>query len=152
MTRKTSARREARSGRTAVEAVIVLNVLVVLILGVYDHGRLIMVKQLADNAAREGARVAVVSTDPSTGVTAAQIQATTTGFLAGQTVNNLAVQVYQADGTTGANVGAWNAAPFGSNIAVQVDFDYVPLVPVNFGIMPSVLHVTAKSVMRCEAD
>lgn len=141
-----------RSGRTAVEAAIVINVLVVLLLAVFEYGRLVMVKQLIDNAAREGARLAVVSTDSSSGVTSAQIQSTVTSFLAGQTVNNLVVQVYQADPTTGNNIGAWNAAPFGSDIGVQVDCDFVPIVPVSAGIFPSTLHITARSLMRCEAN
>lgn len=151
-TRRRRPRWHPRAGRTAVEAAIVINVLLVLILAVYEYGRLIMVKQLADNAAREGARLAVVSTNPNSGVTTSQIQTTVTGFLGGQAVNNLNVQVYQADSTTGNNVGAWNATPFGSNIAVQVDLDYVPVVPVQFGITPAALHITAKSTMRCEAN
>lgn len=146
-----SRRRHPRAGRTAVETAIVLNVLLMLLLSVFEYGRLIMIKQLADNAAREGARLAVVSTNSSSGVTTSQIQSTVTNFLAGQAVNNLAVQVYQAD-ANGANVGAWTSAPFGSNIAVQVDLDYAPLTPAKFGMMPSVLHITAKSMMRCEAN
>jgi Flp pilus assembly protein TadG len=134
-----------------VEAAIVIQVLVVLILAVFEYGRLIMVKELADNAAREGARVAVVSTNSASGVTTSQIQSTVTGFLAGQTLNNLVVQVYQADPTTGNNIGSWNAAPFGSDIAVQVDCDFVPILPVYAGL-PNALHITSKSLMRCEAN
>src|SRR4051794_15503661 len=110
MTRRQATRqaRRSRSGRTAVEAAIVINVLVVLLMGVFEYGRLMMIRQLMDNAAREGARYAVVNTSSTSGVTTAQIQSTVTGYLAGQTVNNLVVQVYQADPTSGANIGAWN--------------------------------------------
>jgi Flp pilus assembly protein TadG len=148
-TRHRLARR--RDGRTAVEAAIVINVVVILLLGVFEYGRLIMMKQLADNAAREGARQAVVNTDPSSGVTTATIQATVTNFLAGQSLSNLVVQVYQADPTTGANIGAWNAAPFGSDIAVQVSFNYVPVFPI-YGGLPGTIQLTATSMMRSEAN
>ena len=145
-------RRDRRRGVAAVEFAFVMPAILALLVGIWELGRLIEIQQLMTNAAREGARLAVVSTNSTSGVTTSQIQSTVTGFLAGQTVNNLAVQVYQADPTTGNNVGTWNSAPFGSNIAVQVDLDYVPIVPVNLGITPNTLHLTAKSMMRCEAN
>lgn len=151
MTRKRLIRPE-RSGRTAVEAAIVINLVLVLVLSVFEYGRLIMIKQLMDNAAREGARYAVVNTNPTSNVTTSTIQSYTTGFLAGQPLANSNIQVYQANPTTGANVGAWNSAAFGVDIAVQIDGDYTPVLPVTFGVMPAALHLTAKSVMRSEAN
>jgi Flp pilus assembly protein TadG len=138
-----------RPGGTAAEAAIVIALLVTILMGVCEYGRIIMVKQLADNAARQGARLAVVSTNSSSGVTTSQIQSYVTGLLAGQTVNNLNIQVYQADPTTGANLGAWNTAAFGADIAVQVDLDYVPAVSL---VIPNTIHLTSKSVMRSEAN
>jgi Flp pilus assembly protein TadG len=140
-----------RRGRTAVETAIVINLLFMLLLAVFEYGRLIMTKQLMDNAAREGARLAVVSTNSTSGVTTAQIQSTVTSFLAGQTVNNLAIQAYQADATTGNNIGAWNTAPFGSIVAVQVDLDFVPILPVTFNL-PGSIHLMSRSLMRSEAN
>jgi len=141
-----------RSGRTAVEAAIVINVLLVLLLSIFEYGRLIMMTNLIDNAAREGARLVVVNPAATTSLTTTQIQTVVTGYLAGQSVQNLVVQVYQADSTTGANVGAWNTAPPGTDIAVQVDFDYTPIVPVSLGILPSTLHLTSKALMLTEAN
>ncbi len=142
----------ARAGRTAVETAIVIKLLLVLLLAIFEYGRLIMMDNLIDNAAREGARLVVVNPAATVPLTTAQIQATVTTYLAGQTVQNLVILVYQADSTTGANVGAWNTAPVGSDIAVQVDFDYTPIVPVNFGILPSTIHLTAKALMLTEAN
>lgn len=141
-----------RAGRTAVETAIVINVLLAILLAVYEYGRLIMVKQLMDNAAREGARLAVVSTNPNSGVTTATIQSTVTGFLAGQLYNNLTINVGPADTSGNINTAqSWNTVPFGSNIGVQVTLTYVPIVPINFGL-PGVMQLTSKSIMRSEAN
>lgn len=141
--------RTRRRGRTAVEAAIIIGLLFMLLLGVCEYGRLIMLRHLMENAAREGARFAVVSTGASAGVTTAQIQSYAIGYLAGQSCTGLTVQVYQADPATGANVGAWTGAPFGAGIAVQIDLDFNPVVPL---VMPSKIHQTTRAVMACEAN
>ena len=141
-----------RWGRTAVETAIVIKIVLVLLLAIFEYGRLIMMNNLIDNAAREGARMVIVNPAATTPLTTAKIQAAVTTYLAGQNVQNLVILVYQADSTTGANIGAWNTAPVGADIAVQVDFDYIPIVPVNFGILPSTFHRTSKALMLTEAN
>lgn len=149
-------RRSRRRGSTLVETAIVLNVVLMLLLGICEYGRLIMVKQLMDNAAREGARLAVVNTGSAT-VMKADIQQSVTNYLAGQQSSyaNLNIQVGQADPASGAITGgtgeAWKAVPFGGGIGVQVDLDFKPAVPLTFGL-PSAVHLTARSVMRSEAN
>src|SRR5262249_24722426 len=103
-------------------------------------------------AAREGARMAVVSTSSYPATSTAQIIDAATSYLAGQPLQNVAVQVYEADPVTGGNIGAWTQAGFGDLIAVQVDVDYPPMIPVTFGVLPNPLHLTAKSIMRNEAN
>jgi Flp pilus assembly protein TadG len=134
------------------EVAIVLAILVAIVLGVFEYGRLVMVKQVMDNAARSGARLAVVSTNTNPPTTTAMIQAQVTSALAGM-VQNPTILVYQADITTGANISNnWNAAPFGSDIAVEIDATYQPIVPTSFGILPNPLPLVSKSVMRSEAN
>ena len=82
-------------------------------------------------------------------MTTAQVQSYVTAYLAGQAVSNVNVQVYQADMTTGANIGAWTSAAFGSDIAVQVDLDFNAISPA---VMAGALHMKAKSMMRSEAN
>jgi Flp pilus assembly protein TadG len=135
-----------------VETAVVANLLFMILLGVFEYGRIAMIRELMDEAAREGARLAVVSTSTYPATTTQAIIDATYGYLAGQSVNNVNIQVYAADSVTGANVGTWSQAPFGSLIAVQVDADYPPMIPVTFGILPNPLHLTAKSVMRSEAN
>jgi Flp pilus assembly protein TadG len=70
-------RQERRHGIAVVEVAVVLPLLVALLLGVWEVGRLIMLQNILDNAAREGARIAATAgffasdnhTDPSSGNT-----------------------------------------------------------------------------------
>jgi Flp pilus assembly protein TadG len=56
--RKRGCRGRQRSGTAAVEFVVVLPLIVTLLLGLWEGGRLIEIEQLMNNAAREGARQA----------------------------------------------------------------------------------------------
>jgi Flp pilus assembly protein TadG len=152
MTRSKIQNRIRRRGATVLEVAIVVNLLFMILFGVFEYGRIAMIRQLMDEAAREGARMAVVSTNTYPATSTAQIQNFVRGFLANQSLNNLNIQVYQANSTTGANSGPWNTTPFGGMIAVQIDGDYPPMIPTTFGILPSPLHLTARSVMRSEAN
>jgi Flp pilus assembly protein TadG len=141
-----------RRGATAMETAVTLPILLMLLLGVLDYGLMTMTRHLMDNAAREGARLAVVSTSAtgtSTTLTTAQIQTYVTGYLAGLSASNLSVQVFQADPVTGANIGSWSTAGLGANIAVQIDMDILPVCPL---IIPRTVHLTTKSMMRSEAN
>jgi hypothetical protein len=55
--------RNRRSGQALAEFALVLPVLLVLLLGVFDFGRAIIVNTGLTNAAREGARLAIVNQD-----------------------------------------------------------------------------------------
>lgn len=85
-----SSRNLPRRGVAAVEFALVLPVFLILLIGVWEIGRLIEVKQLASNAAREGSRRA------STGqYTNAQVQQIVLQYLqnAGVTTPNAVVTV-----------------------------------------------------------
>ena len=140
-------RSQRRAGRV-VETALVLNICLMAILGMFDFGRLIMIRQLIDNAAREGCRLATVST---TTLTTQNIQTQVTNFLAGQQLGTVTIQVYEADPTSGANVGAWTSAGLGDPIAVQVSCTYTPMTPT-FSLLPSSVPINTKCVMYCEAN
>ncbi|HZT80785.1 MAG TPA: TadE family protein [Gemmataceae bacterium] len=137
-----------RRGATAVETALVLGACLLLFFGLFEYGRFVMVRQLLDNAAREGARQAVVSTNS---LTAADIQNTVTAYMAGQQPAGFAVQVYKADPATGANLGSWDTAAFGDAIAVKASATYQPLLPT-LGLLPSSVPVQATVIMRSEAN
>ncbi len=149
---RSRSRNRSRRGSVVVETAIVLSLLLTGLLGIFEYGRLVMIRQLMNNAAREGARMVVVSTTSEPTDTAQQIRDTVNAYLAGQTIQNVEIQIYQADPTTGANVGPWNLTPYGGSIAVQIDGDYVPVIPTSAGILPDRIHFTSLSMMLSEAN
>ena len=69
-----------------------------------------MMEHLLNNAARSGARLAVANTNS---LATSNIQSQVTSCLAGQSLTNMTIQVYQVDPGSGANLGAWNNTPLG---------------------------------------
>ena len=61
------------------------------------------------------------------------------------------VQVFQADPTTGANIGPYTQAENGQCIAVQVTGNFVPNVPT-FSMIQNPCPMTAKALVDCEAN
>ena len=145
-------RRRSRRGASLVELAFIVNLLLLMILGVFEYGRIVMLRQALQNAAREGARLAAVGAASTSKVTTAQIQSTVISYLAGQNVPSVTVSVYQVNPSTGANLGAWDQTPYGGAIAVQVNVSYKPCVPITFGIVPNPLPMKAVSIMRSEAN
>ncbi|MCE9544507.1 MAG: pilus assembly protein [Planctomycetia bacterium] len=64
----------ARRGAVAVEAAIVMTVLVVLVMGMWEAGRLLQMSRILEDAAREGARMAAGGTNNNTAVTVSMVQ------------------------------------------------------------------------------
>jgi Flp pilus assembly protein TadG len=126
-----------------VEFAIVLPVCLLFLLGIYEYGRFIMVRQLVANAAREGARFAVVHTYDKT---TADVQDVVDQRLGGQGAQlpgydkSTSILVYKADPATGNPLDAnnnvvspsqapFNNAGFGQAVAVQVTGNYQPVLP-----------------------
>ena len=147
-----------RRATALVETAVVMLPLCLLLFAIMEYGRVVMTYQILNNAAREGARqataVATSYIPPATAT--ANVTSTVNNFLAGQNLNNLNIQIYQAD-TSGNNIGPWTSAPFGQNIVVQIDADFPLLFPTfgmlpNNGGSPNSMHMRAKSMMRGEAN
>lgn len=141
--------KNGRRGTTLPELAFVIAVCLLFLFGIYEYGRFVMMKNLLDNAAREGSRYAVVQPYDAT-TTAVQNQVM--NYLAGQAnhLQPLTIQVFQAD-SNGLNIGPWTEAQFGQYIAVQIDGDYRPFFP-NLLQLPSTMHLQARSVMYSEAN
>jgi Flp pilus assembly protein TadG len=137
-----------RRGVTSVEVAIVLPIAFLFMFAIFDVGRAIATKQLLDNATRAAARQAIVGT---TTLSTANIQTTVTNYMGALALQGMSVQVYEADPTTGANIGAWTSAANGDCIAVQVTGNFVPIVP-KFSLLPSSMSMTSKVMMNCEAN
>jgi Flp pilus assembly protein TadG len=140
-----------RPATSTVQTALMLPVCLLVMLGVFEYGRYSMVRNILTEAAREGARYASVNT--ATGTTAG-VQSVVTNYLANQQsqLANLVTQVYAADANGNQLTGVtWNNAPFGDTVAVQIDGDYKPILPV-FLNMPSITHLTVVSIVNCEAN
>lgn len=74
-------RTPGRRGSAVVEAAVVLPILLTMMLGVWEVGRMIQISQILDNAAREGARLAAGGYVNGTAVTTAQVQTAVQNYL-----------------------------------------------------------------------
>jgi Flp pilus assembly protein TadG len=74
-------RASARRGLAAVEAAFVLPLLVMLMMGVWEVGRMVEVSQILNNAVREGARYAAGGTSNNIPVTVALVQSQVQNYM-----------------------------------------------------------------------
>lgn len=137
-----------RRGMMAVEVAIIIPLLLTLILGIMDSARYLMMRQLLDNAAREGARLAAVST---ASLSTADIQAAVRSQVNEPMFSALTIQVYKADAATGGNIGAWTSAGLGDCIGVKAAATFVPTTP-GFGVLPHSVIVSATCIAYSEAN
>jgi Flp pilus assembly protein TadG len=68
--------RKGRRGAAAVEFAVVLPIFIILVFGMIEYGRMVMVQQVITNASREGARRAVLD-----GATTSAVQSSVTTYL-----------------------------------------------------------------------
>jgi Flp pilus assembly protein TadG len=165
-------RQPARRGTTIVEVAFVALVCVGFMLAIFEYGRYVFMRQVMENAARAGAREAVVTATsyvaPATAD--ATLRADINATLVGQPLVNQNLTIYQAD-DSGNNVGPWTSTPFGRNIVVQIDGELPLLFPFfrillpwqgppgssapflpSTGTSPNSIHITVKAIMRGEAN
>ncbi len=134
---------KSRGGVAAVETAVVLPILVVLLLGLWDIGRMIEAQQVLSNAAREGARLASTGNANGTATPTntmlptahyADIQAIVTQYIADAKLNtaNLVVNVNNLTAGGGPSYDPTTASP-GDAIQVQavLPFDNVRWVLLN---------------------
>jgi Flp pilus assembly protein TadG len=122
-----------RRAASAVEFAMVAPVMLIFILGLLEYARLMFMMQMLNNAAREGARYAVVNT---THAQTADIQTYVDNYLVGQGSHltgynkTTSITVYKADPTTGTNTGlTWTNAGFGDAIGVNITATWKPVIP-----------------------
>jgi Flp pilus assembly protein TadG len=156
-----------RRGVTVVEMALVLSMLLMFLFGILEYGRYLMVLHTANNAAREGARYAVVHTGD--GTTQSQVVAIVNNSMAGvdSQISGYTVNVFSADPTglynnvSGTaiyppviqplNGSSWNSAAFGSPIVVQITGAYQPILPL-FLFMGNTVPINVTAMMNSEAN
>lgn len=131
-------RRMKRRGASAVEFAIVAPVLFLLIFGMIEYGRMIMVQQIITNASREGAREAVLDGATTTTVTD-QVRA----YLLGTSIDPNDVDV------------TFNVAPQSATagdavtVTLTIDFADVSWLPGQWFLSNTTMR--AQTTMRREA-
>lgn len=125
-----------RRGAAVVEFAIVAPVLLLLVFGMIEYGRLVMVQQVITNATREGARRAVLD-----GATTAGVTTIVNDFLAASRVSGAVVTV---------TPNPPSSAAFGDpvTVSVQVPFSQVSWLPTPMFLSSTTLSAT--TVMRRE--
>jgi len=120
-----------------VEFAIVAPVFFLLVLGMVEYGRMVMVQQVITNASREGARQAVLD-----GATSVEVSALVNSYLASGSISGATVTV-APDPPTGAEFGD----PV--TVAVSIPFSQVSWLPSPMYLGGKTL--TASTVMRRES-
>jgi Flp pilus assembly protein TadG len=146
--------RARRRAATIAEAALVLPLVLVFLFAIFEYCRFIFLVEVAENAAREGARYAVARTGD--GTAKADVQAYVTDRMAGRQneLTGFTVDVLAVDPATGLqdpNAPNWNDAPFGGAILVRVSGTYTPMLPGFLGTATSV-SVNCTSMMTSEAN
>ena len=128
--------RRNRRGAAAVEFAVVSPVLFLLVFGMIEYGRMVMVQQVITNAAREGARKGVLDASTTSDVTTV--------------VSNYLTSAHITGATTTVSPNPPSTATSGNSVTVTISVPYssVSWLPHNFWLGGKTL--TATSVMRRE--
>ncbi|MBI1832153.1 MAG: pilus assembly protein [Planctomycetes bacterium] len=119
---------QRREGATAVELAAVVVVFTMLFFGILEYCLIVFTMNVVENAAREGARYAVVNVSDTTLVSDTQtyVQSLMGGLDTKMT--GYSCQLYKAD-TSGNNTGSATGAQFGQYICCDVSITYTPITP-----------------------
>ena len=130
--------RKQRRAAAVVEFAIVAPLFFLLVFGMIEYGRMVMVQQIITNASREGARRAVLD-----GATATEVQNEVDDFLAQSSISGADVTVIPADPATAA---------FGEPITVTVSIDFVEVSWLPSPMYLGGQEMTASTSMRRETS
>jgi Flp pilus assembly protein TadG len=141
-------RQDRRSGAAAVETALVMLPMIMFMCGVFEYGRLLMVWNVVNNAAREGCRYALANNTASTITT--DVTNIVTTRMGGQTAafNSGTFSVAVSGTHLGASTTVTNLLP-GDMVTVSVSgkFKFMNIIPVV--PMPS-LTINSAVTMICE--
>jgi Flp pilus assembly protein TadG len=130
--------RRNRRGAAVVEFAVVAPVFFLLVFGIIEYGRMVMVQQLITNASREGARRAVLD-----GATTTEVTTVVGNYLASGGIHGATVTV-----TPNPPADAGYGAPV--TVAVGIPFTNVSWLPTPMFLGNTTL--SAQSIMRRETS
>lgn len=128
--------RRNRQGASAVEFAVVAPLFFLLVMGMIEYGRMVMVQQVITNASREGARRAVLD-----GATAAEVTTTVTNYMTSSRITGATI-------TVTPNPPSSAAAGSPVTVAVSIPFSQVSWLPSPMYLGATTLSAT--TVMRRE--
>jgi Flp pilus assembly protein TadG len=126
-----------RRGVAAVEFAIIAPLLFLLIFGMIEFGRMVMVQQILTNAAREGARIAVLD-----GTTGTEVRTAVNTYLHNASIPNATITITPTEPNT-----AGYGAPV--TVTVQIPFSQVSWLPTPMFVGGD-RQLSATTVMRRE--
>jgi Flp pilus assembly protein TadG len=115
--------RRSERGAAMLETAIMLPLLLLVCVGIFEFGRAYQAWQVLTNAAREGARVAVLP-----GVSDAAVQTRVQTYLVAGQLPNAAGATVAVDRTQTISIGAGTASA--SQVTVNYPFDFIVLQPI----------------------
>jgi Flp pilus assembly protein TadG len=127
--------RKHRCGAAVLEFAAVAPVLFVLVFGMLEFGRMVMVQQMITNAAREGARIAIVPGSTTSSVTTA-----VSTYLTGASISGATTTVSPEP----------SSATYGATITVTVSVPYTSVSWVPSPYFLGATTLTANCIMRTE--
>lgn len=138
--------RLSRRGTAAVEFAVVAPLLMLLVFGMVEYGRLVMVQQVLTNASREGARTAILAGSSADSVQQLVVDYCEAG---GVRIVSSDVQIQSAEGVTLDPAVAVPGVPV--RVVVGVDFRDVSWLPVSAFLGDRMdRRLSAETVMRKE--
>jgi Flp pilus assembly protein TadG len=135
---------------------LLLPVAMLMLFGIMEYCRYVMMLQVVTNAAREGCRYAVMHTDPvvlngtTYGNATANVTSIVSNSLGGESLVGQAIAVYESD-ALGNNLGTWSNTSNGQWITVQITGSFKSVV-APFLMMPSSMPIAATVTMQCEGN
>lgn len=150
-------RRDHRRGQALVEFALVFPIFLLIFIALFDVGRAVFTYNSLTNAAREGARLAIVNQDEASVIDRAKAQVA----MAELNIPNVTIDFYQVnrDGTPDTStpcpqdppVSGQTHVAVGCLAVVSFEATYVPITPIIGNIMFSNgVTFTAKSVLSVE--
>jgi Flp pilus assembly protein TadG len=137
-------------GQSLLETALTLPLLLLISVGIFEFGRAYQTWQIVTNAAREGARVAVLPTYVN-GAVEARVQ----GYLTSGQLPNASSATVVVNRNTTVSIGTGTAAA--SSVTVNYPFQFIVLGPVarlvvSQSTLGAPLTMSASAVMRNESQ
>lgn len=124
----------SNKGQAIVETAMILPVILLILLGIIEFGRIFSTYSVITNASREGARYAAANTDDST------VRSKVDTMLSGLNTTSVSVVISPS----------FSSRTHGQQVSVQVDYNLELITPLISSIVPNPLKLTSRTMMRVE--